>query len=70
MVSNGIRKPGKIMIKKLATLLFFIAIVSCSNESSNIETSSIEKAKTYNWRLVTAWPKNYPGLGMAPERIA
>ena len=70
MVSNGICKSRKIMMKKLAALLFFLGIVSCSNESSNIETNSIEKDKTYNWRLVTAWPKNYPGLGMAPERIA
>jgi TRAP-type mannitol/chloroaromatic compound transport system substrate-binding protein len=29
-----------------------------------------EEYKTYKWRLVTSWPKNYPGLGMAPERIA
>lgn len=24
----------------------------------------------YNWRLVTSWPKNFPGLGMGPEKFA
>lgn len=26
--------------------------------------------QTYEWKLVTSWPKNFPGLGMAPERLA
>ncbi len=26
--------------------------------------------QTYNWKLVTAWPKNFPGLGTAPEEFA
>lgn len=26
--------------------------------------------QTYTWKLVTTWPKNYPGLGMAPEKLA
>jgi TRAP-type mannitol/chloroaromatic compound transport system substrate-binding protein len=26
--------------------------------------------KTYKWKLVTTWPKNYPGLGTAPENFA
>ncbi len=28
------------------------------------------KAQTFKWKLVTAWPKNFPGLGTAPERLA
>ena len=27
-------------------------------------------AKNYSWSMVTTWPKNYPGLGMAPERFS
>lgn len=26
--------------------------------------------KHYEWRMVTTWPKNFPGLGTGPERIA
>ena len=28
------------------------------------------KAQNYSWSMVTTWPKNYPGLGMAPERFS
>ncbi|HEY7774315.1 MAG TPA: TRAP transporter substrate-binding protein [Marinagarivorans sp.] len=26
--------------------------------------------KVYEWSLVTTWPKNFPGIGMAPENFA
>ena len=50
-----------------------------SRETNNELQEDLEKAlinqstvsqDTYRWRLVTSWPKNYPGLGMAPERIS
>ncbi len=28
------------------------------------------RKKTFKWKLVTTWPKNYPGLGTAPEYFA
>ena len=27
-------------------------------------------AEVFRWKLITTWPKNLPGLGMAPERLA
>ncbi len=57
-------------MKKFLTLFIILGITSCTNETTDSETVSTDKDKTYNWRLVTSWPKNYPGLGMAPERIA
>ena len=27
-------------------------------------------AKVYRWKMITTWPKNLPGLGTAPERLA
>ena len=57
-------------MKKLFILPLILLIAGCSNEESDSEVDIIDKDKTYNWRLVTSWPKNYPGLGMAPERIA
>ena len=57
-------------MKKFLTLFIILGITSCTNENTDSETVSIDKDKTYNWRLVTSWPKNYPGLGMGPERIA
>lgn len=28
------------------------------------------QGRVYEWTLITTWPKNLPGLGMAPERLA
>jgi len=70
MVSCGICKSKKTIMKKFIFLPLIIFIAGCSEQSIDSENELIDKDKTYNWRLVTSWPKNYPGLGMAPERIA
>ena len=57
-------------MKKLFLPLVLLGVISCSQETDNTLKNEVNENKTYDWRLVTAWPKNYPGLGMAPERIA
>lgn len=32
--------------------------------------ASLVGGQQFNWRLVTSWPKNFPGLGMGPEKFA
>ena len=58
------------MKKNVAYLLTIFFIVSCSDSENTESNSENVEQKKYEWRLVTSWPKNYPGLGMAPERIA
>ena len=59
------------MMKKILTYVFLMGMISgCSGEQESSNSTNAEEYKTYKWRLVTSWPKNYPGLGMAPERIA
>ena len=70
MASNGLCKPREIVMRYLIYLSILIFVVSCSDASSTSEVIKPSKEEKYNWRLVTSWPKNYPGLGMAPERIA
>ena len=70
MVSYGVRKFRKTMMKKILTFVLLIGLISgCSGEQESSNSADAEY-KTYKWRLVTSWPKNYPGLGMAPEKIA
>ena len=70
MVSYGLRKFRETMMKKILTFVLLIGLISgCSGEQESSNSVDAEY-KTYKWRLVTSWPKNYPGLGMAPERIA
>ena len=71
MVSYGLCKFRETMMKKILTFIFLIGIISgCSGGQESSNSANTEEYKTYKWRLVTSWPKNYPGLGMAPERIA
>ena len=49
-------------------LLIFLLFTGCSSDfDSDVE---VLEQQTFKWSLVTTWPKNYPGLGMAPERLA
>ena len=68
MVSFSIRKIRKNLIKSSLVFIALLFAVSCSDSPNSQQ--KIDKQKTYNWSLVTTWPKNYPGLGMAPERLA
>ena len=65
MVSYGLRKPRKNLMRNLTYILTLIVLVGCSGEQSTGLDEDVLKEKKYNWRLVTSWPKNYPGLGMA-----
>mgnify|MGYP001084832454 CR=1 FL=1 len=53
------------------TALLCLVLVGCGGESTNSNISAeVEPAQTFNWKLVTTWPKNFPGLGLAPEHFA
>ena len=70
MVSHGICKSRKNIMKALIYIFTVLILVSCSNEQIISSEQNLANDQKYIWRLVTSWPKNYPGLGMAPERIA
>ena len=71
MASYGLCKFRETMMKNILTFIFLIGTISgCSGGQESSNSVNTEEYKTYKWRLVTSWPKNYPGLGMAPERIA
>ena len=64
------------MLKRVFTLPL-IAVASalllsaCGDNSANSADSTTAKPQqTYQWKLVTSWPKNFPGLGKAPETFA
>ena len=71
MASYGICKIRKNMkMNKYISLAVLVLLVGCGESSNEGNSNDSLEQKQHNWRLVTAWPKNYPGLGMAPERIA
>ena len=71
MVGYVICKFREIMMKKSLTLVLLTGLISsCTGDHEPVASSHTSEHQTFKWRLVTSWPKNYPGLGMAPERIA
>lgn len=41
-----------------------------SLNGSSLKSMAANNSAVYEWTLVTSWPKNFPGLGSAPENIA
>ncbi len=71
MAGYGLCKIRKNMkMNKYISLAVLLLIAGCGQSGIEGGANTSLEQKQYNWRLVTAWPKNYPGLGMAPERIA
>ena len=60
------------MKKLLVTTFLSLILISCSNEQISVEegTCFSNGASTYQWTMVTTWPKNFPGLGMGPENFS
>ena len=50
--------------------LLSLLLIGCGQQASDSSQSAAEKQQTFEWKLVTTWPKNYPGLGTAPENFA
>ena len=52
-------------------VLLSLILASCGGKDADPATAgTVDIQKTYKWKLVTTWPKNYPGLGTAPENFA
>jgi TRAP-type mannitol/chloroaromatic compound transport system substrate-binding protein len=55
----------------ISVALMCILLVGCGGETtSSAETAGVKPEQTYQWKLVTTWQKNLPGLGLAPENFA
>ncbi len=46
-----------------------LSACGAKNDQSS-DKGNVSQQQTFEWKLVTTWPKNYPGLGLAPENFA
>ncbi|MBV1883496.1 MAG: TRAP transporter substrate-binding protein [Pseudomonadales bacterium] len=44
--------------------------LNSDNATDSSAAKSVNKKQKIKWKLVTSWPKNFPGLGTAPENMA
>lgn len=58
----------KIGIKSV--ILFMLSATMLAACGGNEQTNTTAEQQTFKWKLVTSWPKNFPGLGTAPENFA
>jgi len=59
------------MMLRNLTLSLLVFLASCGGAQEPVVTASASAPqKIYEWRMVTTWPKNLPGMGIAPETMA
>lgn len=66
--------PAIILVLVAAVVLLFSLLVveKSDDEIEHLSTASgtTQPEQIYKWRMVTTWPKNFPGLGGAAENFA
>ena len=59
------------MMLRIFTFLLVILLGSCGGAKEPIANGvTTAPQKIHKWRMVTTWPKNLPGMGLAPETMA
>lgn len=53
------------------TGLFALTLAACGGSDKAEDVAKVEKkVETIEWKMVTTWPKNFPGLGTGAEALA
>ncbi|WP_102797500.1 TRAP transporter substrate-binding protein [Bowmanella denitrificans] len=53
----------------MLTVAAMLVLVGCGKEMTANQTGAAPQ-QHFEWKLVTSWPKNFPGLGRGPETFA
>ena len=56
--------------KNLVHLIFILLLFNACSDSEEVVKGNISEQENFKWRMVTTWPKNYPGVGLAAENIS
>lgn len=68
----GILPAVVLVLLALLVLVFYLLAFSPRHtvNNSSLQADSGDSRQQFHWRLVTSWPKHFPGLGVAPEYFA
>ena len=78
---KGLAAPIIILALVAALVLVFSLLVVEKSRNFDVNSSQHQElfdtaegvnpsGEVFNWRMVTSWPKNFPGIGMGPENFA
>ncbi|MEH6604667.1 MAG: TRAP transporter substrate-binding protein, partial [Pseudomonadales bacterium] len=73
MNTQQINRSMPVVIILLLTFLVVaiaVLVVGQATQQTNDSQLADDRERVYHWKMVTTWPKNFPGLGAAPERMA
>lgn len=45
-------------------------VTACSKEEAKVVAAPVAEKKVVNWKMVTTWPANFPGLGTGANNLA
>lgn len=68
MSGKPIRSSRRSFLRK-APLAASAALVSCGQAQEG-NAPSVQTRKNFKWKMVTTWPKDFPGLGTGANRLA
>ena len=57
-------------LKLMGALIASLSLAGCGPNTQSTGAQAAADSKVYRWKMITTWPKNLPGLGTAPERMA
>ena len=60
-------------MKNMFLVCLLILISAGCSENKSVTKDSSENTdfnQIYKWNMVTTWPKNFPGLGLAAENLS
>lgn len=57
-------------LRLLLAFLLAVIIAGCTKEANKDVAKASVPEQQFKWKMVTSWPKNFPGLGRAPETFA
>lgn len=59
------------MLLRMTALILTLTVAACGGEQTAATAGAAATSQeVYKWSMVTTWPKNLPGMGIAPETIA
>ncbi len=65
--------PVDVLLARMHWLLtagMVLLLAACGGAEAPTGEAASAPAQVYNWRMVTTWPENLPGMGVAPETLS